>query len=64
MKHGWKRCEIKTVTFIHVIPINDLHEHDEHFGCWCRPYCDDDNVIIHNAADGREQFETGERRPS
>jgi hypothetical protein len=31
--------------------------------CWCRPE-DDDGVIVHNSMDGREKYETGERKAS
>lgn len=49
----------------HVFPIDDLKEHTvEGMGCWCHPVEDDDGVIVHNAMDGREAFETGERKPS
>lgn len=51
---------------IHVIPLNDLMDHEDSITCWYKPRRDDDqpNVIIHNAMDGREAFETGERKPS
>lgn len=49
----------------HVLPIGDLCEHEESQNCWCNPIHDDDYpIIIHNALDGREKFETGERKPS
>ena len=55
----------------HVIPCGDLREHVEHgHDCWCKPALDyvENNgllcgwIVIHNAADGREQYETGERK--
>jgi hypothetical protein len=50
---------------LHVVPIDDLREHssDSDVPCWCRPE-DDDGVIVHNSMDGREKFETGERKLS
>lgn len=49
----------------HVFPINDLREHQVDGGdCWCHPVEDEDGVIVHNSMDGREKFETGERKPS
>lgn len=50
----------------HVYPLNDIRPHNtDGLDCWCHPEFDeDDNVVIHNAADGGEAFETGERRPS
>jgi hypothetical protein len=50
----------------HVYPENDLREHEtnDHTSCWCKPTMDEDGVIVHNSMDGREAFETGERKPS
>ena len=48
---------------IHVVPVNDLREHDTDFHCWCDPSYQD-GVWVHNSMDGREQFESGERKPS
>lgn len=45
---------------IHVIPIADLREHDEHSDCWCGPevqLVDHDWVLTHHALDGREHAE-------
>lgn len=48
---------------IHVMPINDLREHEDSDRCWCRPVRDDDepSVIIHNAMDQRETYENGRK---
>ena len=46
-----------------VTPINDLREHIPGVDCWCQPFMDED-VIVHNALDGRERFERGERANS
>jgi hypothetical protein len=50
----------------HVMPVNDLREHDACIDCWCGPTPaeDEPRVIVHHSMDGREAFETGERRPS
>lgn len=48
---------------IHVMPSDDLREHVVSRACWCNPE-DEEGVIIHNALDGREEFETGKRLPS
>lgn len=48
-----------------VYPIGDLREHWLTRTCWCSPsYDEEDDIIIHNSADQREKFETGERKPS
>ena len=44
---------------IHVVPLNDLREHDESDQCWCRPVeifdaTMDAPVIVHNSMDRRE----------
>lgn len=48
----------------HIIPVNDLREHDTEGGtCWCCPeYDEDDDLYIHNSLDEREKYETGERK--
>lgn len=51
----------------HVVPVNDLREHvEDGAGCWCCPRIDErvgGTIIVHNSMDGREKYETGERRP-
>jgi hypothetical protein len=50
---------------IHVVPCNDLKEHvvDDEGSCWCEPdYDEEDNLYIHNSADGRERYENGTRQ--
>lgn len=51
---------------IHVYPLNDLREHHFDKPCWCNPVEDDEYpwIIIHSSMDGREKFESGERKPS
>lgn len=47
---------------LHVVPCNDLREHDtDGEECWCCPRLED-GVVIHNSADGREAYEDGRRR--
>ena len=51
----------------HVTPIGDLREHEFTMTCWCHPEVDDEfciPILTHNSADGREKFETGERKMS
>lgn len=49
----------------HVYPLNDLKEHcTDSVQCWCNPRVEWEGmqeIIIHNSADGRDKFETGER---
>jgi len=45
---------------IHVLPLNDLREHDETRTCWCQPKVervDGGVVVTHQSADGRELVE-------
>lgn len=48
---------------IHVMPVNDLREHEESANCWCRPRRDDEypRVAIHNSMDQRETYERGRK---
>lgn len=49
---------------VHVVPINDLKRHDENgTHCACDPRTEDvgeGKMIVHNAYDGREFYETEE----
>jgi len=44
----------------HVTPRRDLRVHDAE-NCWCQPE-DDGYLIVHNSADGREDYESGKRK--
>jgi hypothetical protein len=51
----------------HIMPHNDMREHDPHMQCWCHPrleWEDDTELAVHNSMDGREAFESGERKMS
>ena len=42
----------------HVIPLNDLKEHECSADCWCEPTLDDEAeglVYVHHSLDGRER---------
>lgn len=42
---------------IHVVPLNDLREHEESEACWCRPveiFEGAGVIIVHNSMDRRE----------
>lgn len=44
----------------HVLPINDLKEHEELSTCDCQPkveFVDGNMLVIHNSYDGREIIE-------
>jgi len=49
----------------HVVPLGDDREHVLTIECWCLPDIDPQHpqVLIHNAADGREAYENGTRKP-
>lgn len=56
---------------IHIYPLDDLRPHitdqDNRGVCWCRPTVEQEGagyIVTHNAADGREAFETGQRKRS
>lgn len=46
----------------HVVPLQDLKPHSVGVPCWClpRPDGEEPDVLIHNALDQRERYETGE----
>ena len=46
----------------HILPNNDIQEHQEDSQCKCEPRVDIENeLIIHNAYDGRELIEQTEK---
>lgn len=54
----------------HVVPVGDLRDHVTHGArgrCWCVPDVSDEGagyIVTHHALDGREAFETGQRKAS
>ncbi len=46
----------------HVLPLDDFREHVARRDCWCCPIESEPYVWLHRALDGREKFETGERK--
>jgi nicotinamide mononucleotide adenylyltransferase len=46
---------------VHVVPEQDLREHDAIPRCWCRPMQNIEHppIWVHNALDGRESYEQG-----
>lgn len=46
---------------LHVIPVDDLREHEAASTCWCHPTPleDQPSVYLHNAMDDREKYESG-----
>lgn len=45
----------------HVIPMQDLREHEADAQCWCHPERDEEyDIYLHHALDGREAYERGE----
>lgn len=53
-------------TDYHIVPIDDFREHEPETTCWCRPtqHDDESGVWLHHAMDGREAYESGERKLS
>lgn len=49
------------ISVLHVCPSNDLYQHEVSMKvCWCKPTIDMHGgayLVVHNAMDGREQFE-------
>lgn len=42
---------------VHVVPLNDIREHEDSEMCWCNPNLED-GVWIHKSMDGRELLES------
>lgn len=61
---GWINVDDPRTFDTHVAPIGDLREHTLSADCWCKPVRDEEcsGVFVHNALDGRELVERGERR--
>lgn len=53
--------EATSGTRIHVIPLNDMRDHQESADCWCAPRAQTFDgggmVFVHNSMDGRELVE-------
>ena len=48
---------------VHVFPVDDAFEHvTEGYECWCNPEVTEDGVVVHNSADGRDDYEDGKRK--
>lgn len=45
-----------------MLPCNDIRLHASGAGCWCTPYTQDDDTLVHNSADGREAYVEGLRK--
>ena len=61
--NGWVLIGYEHWDEQHVIPVDDLREHEETPDCWCRPVeGDTDELWVHNSADGREEYEEGRRK--
>lgn len=56
----------ETVAIMHLVPCNDLRLHQLDPTCWCKPVEDTEtpDYWIHAAADQRELFEEGIRKPN
>lgn len=60
----WKTLELDEA--IHIIPIEDLRQHEESSKCWCNPSIENDlnkDIITNNSLDERELYETGCKKP-
>lgn len=65
--HGWA-C-VPMGEWLHVVPYEDtrLHYLDPQGSCWCKPANTDENnpfMWIHQAADQRQEYELGKRKPN
>lgn len=60
---GIEMIETGMPSIFHIIPENDLREHEWSEHCWCMPTRDEEepNAVIHHSMDGREKIENVER---
>lgn len=50
-------------SFIEIEPLDDIKEHTWGMTCACCPEFDEeDEILLHHAFDGREDYEEGRRR--
>ena len=63
--NGWNLHAPALDGDLHVTPQDDLRPHPLSMDCWCRPFRDPETraVVLHNALDQRERYETGELKP-
>ncbi len=55
----------KGFRIVHVLPEDDMFDHETSSRCWCCPELDEEHfVVTHHSADRREDFEQGLRKPS
>jgi len=61
---GMPQLPDKPDDFFHVLPYNDLFPHVLSLAeCWCHPKLDEESgIVVHISADGREHYESGERK--
>ena len=61
----WTNVLQKNGLSTHVVPLDDIREHEQDASCWCAPRVNEElNLVTHNSADNREAFETQQRKPS
>lgn len=60
---GWKVLILdfpSSLRETHVFPLNDFRLHQDE-DCWCGAKLDDENMLVHKSADGREEYEQGRK---
>ena len=67
--NGWTTEDVwyeETTVFRHLVPCGDTRLHQLDPSCWCSPTEDDEapDFYVHHAADQRELFEQGIRKPN
>ena len=65
MDYGWQVVTSATDDETHIIPTCDTEPHQLEDTCHCYPFWEESAcAYVHNSFDGREAFETGERKVS
>jgi hypothetical protein len=64
MVFGWVSAmvyEVDDTHHYHIVPVDDVRDHEVHTECWCNPTEDDEDpgIWVHHAMDKREEYEQG-----
>lgn len=64
--HGWLNVWTADGARLHLVPLQDLRDHELVSTCWCKPRLDDPETAaapfyVHNSMDRREEYEEGRK---
>lgn len=59
---GWENVTNPNTGDLHTMPYMDIQPHRPSMTCPCDYEVNEDGVVMHTSHDGREAYETGQRR--